>query len=156
MAHGDRVAQDFDAELAEKRLGQRAGRDARGCFARRSAFENVARIVKIEFLRAGKIGVAGARRGQAALRVLGAVAIFDRQRLLPIFPVAILDAQRDGRADRLAVAHAGEDIRLVLLDSLAAAAAVSQLAAVQFAPTNSRSTGTPAGNPEIQATSACP
>ena len=156
MAHGNRVAQDGNAKFTQQRFRQRSGGHARGCFARGGALEDVARVVKIEFLRAGQIRVAGARRGQVALRVFRAFAILDRQRLLPILPVAIFDAQRDGRADRLSVAHAGENVRLIFFDALAPAAPVSQLPAVQFAVRNSRSTGTPAGRPEIQATSACP
>ena len=122
------------AEFAQQQLRQRAGSHARRRLARRGALEHVARIVEIELLCAGQVGVAGPRRGQPALRVLGAFAILDRQRLLPIFPVAVFDAQRDRRADRFPVAHAREEFRLILLDSLASAAAISQLAAVQLAP----------------------
>ena len=78
-------------KFAQEQFRQRAGGDARGGFARGSAFQNVASIVKIEFLRAGQISVSGPRRGEAALRVLCAVAVLDRKRFLPIFPVAILD-----------------------------------------------------------------
>src|SRR6516162_7840753 len=50
----------------------------------------------------------------------------------PVGPVAILDAQGHGSADRLAVADAGKNLGSILLDFLAAAAAVAQLAAVQL------------------------
>ncbi len=85
----------------------------------------------------------GARSGELALRAfgiasVGAVGVFTssgchRQRLLPIFPIAIFDAHGDGRTDCLSVTHAGENVRGVFFDALAAAAAVAELAAMQFA-----------------------
>src|SRR5208282_3357319 len=97
--------------------------------------------------------MARARRRQVALRILRAFAILDRQRPLPILPIAVFDAQRDRRPDRLAVAHAGEEVRLVLFDPLAPAAAVSELTAVQLAPDEiqvHRHAGGKPGNPGHQ------
>jgi hypothetical protein len=90
--------------------------------------------VKIEFLRTRKIGVAGAGRGQVALGIVGAIAIFHRESFLPIFPVAILETHRDGRPNRLAMPHAGKEVCLILLDTLASSAPEPQLAAVKLAP----------------------
>ena len=73
------------------------------------------------------------KRFSAALGVLGAFAVFDGQRFLPICPIAVFEAHRDGRSDGFSVAHARENVRLVLLDALAAAAPESQLAPVEFA-----------------------
>src|SRR6266566_4874656 len=50
----------------------------------------------------------------------------------PVGPIAILDAQSDGSADGLAVANPGKNLGSILLDFLAAAATVAQLAAVQL------------------------
>ncbi len=157
MAHGDGVAQHLDAEFPEQAFGNSAGRHSRGGFAGGGALEHVARIVKIEFLRAGQIGVARARRREAALRVFRAFAIFDRQRLFPVLPVAIFQAHRDGRADGLAVAHAGEEYPP---DPSRCAGAPPRpkpnWRRWSSRPTNSRSTGTPAGRPESQAIRAWP
>ncbi len=132
MADLNRVAGDFRAELAEQQLCERSGSYAGGRFASRSALEDVARVVKIKFLRAGEVGVARAR-GRKLLIVAGEVwRVLDGKGFLPIGPVAVFDAQRDGRADGFAVAHAGKDFGAVFLDFLAAAAAVAELAAVQF------------------------
>ena len=97
--------------------------------------------MEIEFQRAGQVGVTRSRRGELALRALGiagvcAVAVFHilhRQRLFPIFPIAVFDTYGDGRADGLTVAHAGENVRRVFLNALASATTVAELAAMQFA-----------------------
>ena len=44
----------------------------------------------------------------------------------------VLDAESNGRANRLPVAHAGEHVRAVLFNFLAPAAAVSQLPPLQL------------------------
>ena len=89
--------------------------------------------MKIEFQRAGKIGVAGSRRGQRAARCAVLGAVFDGHGAFPVGPVAIFDAQGDRRADGLPVADAGQRLDVVFLDFLPAAAPVAQLPAVQFA-----------------------
>ena len=107
VPHGDDVAQYLAAEFAKQKFCQSAGRHARRSLARRGAFQNVARVVKVKFQASGEIGVARARRRQrpALVAVLGAV--FDRHRAFPVGPIAILDPQRDGRADGLPVPYAG-------------------------------------------------
>ena len=64
MADLNGVAGDFRAECAQQLFSERSGRNARRGFAGGSALQNVARIVKIEFLRTGEIGVAGTRRDE--------------------------------------------------------------------------------------------
>ncbi len=123
---------DFGAELAEQQLCERSGSYAGGRFASRSAFEDVARVVKIKFLRAGEVGVARARGHQLLIVAVEVWRVLDGKGFLPIGPVAVFDAQRDGRADGFAVAHAGKDFGAVFFDFLTAAAAVAELAAVQF------------------------
>ena len=49
-------------------------------------------------------------------------------RLLPVLPVAIADQHRDGRADRFARSHAGEQLHGILLDLHAPPASVALLA----------------------------
>ncbi len=50
----------------------------------------------------------------------------------PVLPVAVPDQHRDGRAERLAEADAGQELGLVALDAHAAAAAVAGLATLQL------------------------
>src|SRR2546423_138266 len=50
----------------------------------------------------------------------------------PIGPVAILDAHRPRRADGLSRAPPGKRVNVILLNFLAPAASVTELAAVQF------------------------
>ena len=88
--------------------------------------------MKIEFQSAGKIGMAGAGSRQDAARLINAGKIFDGKRFLPVGPVAVFDAQRDGSADGLPVADSGKRLDAILLNLLTAAAAVSKLPAVQF------------------------
>jgi len=66
------------------------------------------------------------------LLIFRAVAIFHRERLFPIFPVPILDANGNGRADRLPVANSGEKFSGVLFDLLPPAAPPSQLTPMHF------------------------
>jgi hypothetical protein len=66
------------------------------------------------------------------LQVFSAFRVFHREGLLPIFPIAILDAQGDGRANRLPVPHARENFGLVFLHALTSAATVTQLSPVEF------------------------
>ena len=88
-------------------------------------------LLKVVFERARQVGVAGPRRSHRAM--LRRVAALYRQFFLPVLPVAVDDFNRDGRADGLAVAHAGEHMRLIGFDLHAAAAAVALLPAPQLA-----------------------
>ena len=72
-----------------------------------------------------------ARRRDAL--VLLRITYFDRQRLLPILPVAILEHHRDRRAYGLAVMHARKKVRLVGFDLHSPAASKALLAAPEFA-----------------------
>ena len=132
LADGDHMAQHFAFKLAEQQLGNRARCHARGGFPRRRALQDVPRIMEIEFHGAGQVRVARARRGQTALGAFGVRKLFNGERLFPVGPVAILDAQGDGRADGLPVPHAGQEFDAVLFDFLAPAAAIAQLPPVQF------------------------
>src|SRR5229473_1725933 len=127
-----RVAGDSRAEPAKQQLGKGGGGDASGGFASGSSFEDVTGVVKVEFLRAGEVRVTGTRGNEFFVVVCEIRRVFDGQRFLPIGPVAVIDAQRYGSADGLAVAYAGEDVGAVLFDFLAAAAAVAELAAMEF------------------------
>jgi len=132
VAHLNRMAQDRRSELLQQQLPERPRRYSRCRLSRRGALQNVSRIMKIELLRARQISVSRPRRGQMALRVIGAITVFHRQRFLPIFPVAVFNPQRDWRADRFSVAHAGKNVRLIFLDALPPAPAESQLPPVKL------------------------
>jgi hypothetical protein len=56
-AHGDDVTQDFNVQLAQKQLGQRADRNSRCRFARRRPLQHVARFCEIVLQRSCQIGV---------------------------------------------------------------------------------------------------
>ena len=73
LAHSDDVAEHFNAKFAQKKFGDGADGDAGGGFAGGGAFKNVSCFRKIVFERAGKVGMAGARRGDALvlLRITG-------------------------------------------------------------------------------------
>ena len=87
------------------------------------------------------------RRGQAALRIFCAVAVLNRERLFPILPVAIFEPHRNGRADGLSMAHAGQNIRLIFFDALARPPPKSQLPPVEFAPNEFQVHGHTRGQP---------
>src|SRR2546430_1931893 len=123
------MAGDFGAECAQEQLGERSGGDPCRGLACGGALENVARIVKIEFLRAGEVRVPGPR-GDELLVIRGIWRAFDRQNLLPVCPVAVFDAQGNRCTDGLAVPDAGKKVSAVFLDFLATAAPVAQLATV--------------------------
>jgi hypothetical protein len=132
MANLNYVAGNVRTEFLQQNLGESAGRYARGGFASGSTLQYISRIMEIEFLRTREIGVARARGGELARRCFGRIGCFHRQNLFPIGPVAIFDAQRNGRADGLSVTHSGKNVGAVFLDLLPAAAAVAKLAAVEF------------------------
>ena len=77
--------------------------------------------------------------------------------LRPVGPVAVAHQQRDGRAQRFAVADAGEHLGAVALDAHAPAAPVAALPAAELAVDLVRvKSGRPAGSPSTTATSAGP
>ncbi len=126
------MAGDFGAELAEQQLGKRGGGYARGGFTSRGALEDVAGIVKVKFLRTGEVGVTRARCHELFCWCIIFRRVFHWKNFLPVGPIAVFDAQRNGSADGLAVAYSGEDVGAVLFDFLAAAAAVAELAAMEL------------------------
>src|SRR5208282_5062775 len=132
VTHLNRVAGNFRAEFPQQHFCESARRHARRRFPRRSPLQDVSRIMKIEFLRAGQVRMAGPWRYQLSRSRFRRVRSFHRQNLLPIGPVAILDANSYRRANRLPVPHAREHLRAVFLDLLPPAAPVSQLPPVQL------------------------
>jgi hypothetical protein len=133
VTDANRVTENGPAKLAQKQFRKRTGGHASSRLPRRSAFENVPRIVKIVFQRSRQIRVPRARRGQSALQVFSAFCVFYRERFFPILPVPVFDAQSDRRANRFPVTHACENLGLVLFDPLSCSASVTELPPVQFA-----------------------
>ena len=107
-------------------MRERAAGDARRGLARARALEHVAHVGEAELPDAGEVGVARAREMH-----LGHVGL-DRPRVHPLLPVGVVavgDLERDGPAERAAVADAGGDLGGVALDLHPPAAAVAELAA---------------------------
>ena len=85
---------------------------------------------------------ANARHGDRTLRSLGrcggkgrrlvGAEWGDLHHARPVLPVAVLNEQQDGGAERCAVAHAAANARAVLLDRLTGAAAVTTLASAHI------------------------
>src|SRR5690348_16855717 len=128
----DRVAGNLRAELPQQELRESSGGHARSGLASRGTLEDIASIVKIEFLRARQIGVTGTGSQKFSFVVRRVGGSFDWQYLFPVSPVAVFDAQGDGCADGLSVAHAGKYICAIFFDFLPAATPVAELPAVQF------------------------
>ena len=139
----ERVAVEGDAELGEQPLGDRADGDAGGRFAGAGAFEHVADVVEAVLDGAREVGVAGTQAGDALDLGLDGL---DRHLLGPVHPVAVLDPEGDRRAERVAVADAGRDLGVVLLDLHAAAAAIAALAAGEVGGDVASESGRPAGS----------
>jgi hypothetical protein len=125
------VAAHLDAGGGQHHLGQPARGHARRGLAGRRALEHLAQVVREVLERAGEIGVAGPRvlEGPALLG-------FRRLRLRghhvgPVRVILVADEERDGAAERLAVADPGKDLDGVGLDLHAPAAAVAALTAPQ-------------------------
>ncbi len=78
-------------------------------------------------------------------------------RVLPVGPVAVANEEGDRTAKRLAMAHAGQNLRSVLFDDHAPAAAVAAVAGARDRSRSLRLKGArPAGTPSTIATSARP
>src|SRR5271155_4108721 len=88
--------------------------------------------MKIELLRTRQVRMTGPRRDQSPFLGSRNLRSLDRQILLPIGPVAILDPQGNRRANGLAAPNARKNLRAILLNLLPAAAAITKLPAVQF------------------------
>ena len=116
-----------DPEGTKQALGDAADGDPRGGLARARALEDVPDVVVVVLEDAGEVGMARTRPGDGDLRV--AILGTRRHLLGPVLPVAVLDDERDRRAQRLSEAHTGPQLRRVLLDFHAAAAPVAHHAA---------------------------
>src|SRR5204863_2249580 len=124
---GQRLARDLDPDLVEKRLRHAAGRDEDGGVPRRRPLERVADVRKTVLLHAGEIRMAGPWE-RDRLRPLPLWLALGRPGAHPPGPVlvvAIAHDEREGRAERAAVAQAGEHLDLVGLDLLARRAAIA-------------------------------
>src|SRR6185369_5953227 len=108
------MAKHFNAKLTQEELGNCAYRHTRRRFARGGPFQYVAGFRKIVFQSPGKVSMARAR-GSHSLMLLR-IAHLNRQRLLPVLPVLVLQQNGDRRADCLPMAHAGDDVGLVGFD----------------------------------------
>jgi hypothetical protein len=122
------VAADLDLGRRQERLRERA----RGYPHRRlpgaRPLEHVPEVVGQVLEGAREIGVAGPRIAEDTAGRLGGGRL-GRHHVAPVLEVPVADEERDGAAQRLPVADAGEDLDRVLLDLHAAAAAVAPLAA---------------------------
>jgi hypothetical protein len=91
--------------------------------------------MKIKFLRAGQIGVAGPGCGEF-LFLRGGLCfdgVFYWQEFFPVGPIAIFDTNSDRCADGLSMMDARENIGPIFLDFLAPTASITELPAVQLA-----------------------
>ena len=125
-----RDAGDLDADLCEQRLRDGAGRDVDGGMPRRRALERVAHVGEPVLLDAGEVGVTGARQ-RHRLRALPLGLALRRPRAhppRPVLVVAVADDERERRAERAALAQAGQHLDRVRLDLLPRRAAVALLA----------------------------
>ena len=126
VADGDRVRVHGDTELRDQRARDRGRRHARGRLSRARALQDRPHVVELELLRARQVGVAGAQQ-RHALDLLVDLPDGHAHAPVGVVVVLVLQPERDRRADRQAVAHAGRDLRAVLLDLLALAAPVAAL-----------------------------
>ncbi len=128
------AAADLDPELGQQHLGEGAGGDPGGALPRRGALEHVAQVAAQVLEAAGEVGVARPGRAHPPELGLGRVDLERVHHRLPVGEVAVLDPQRDRRAQGLAAAHAAADLDLVGLDLHPPAAAVAVHAALHVAP----------------------
>src|SRR5579859_2210947 len=124
-AHTPHVAADFNPELAQEHLAERAGGHARGGFARARTFEHVANVAEAELDHARQVGVTGPQPGHRR-RWFG--HRFDVHLALPVCPIPILDDHRDRPTHGQTVSHAGDDLHAVVFDLLTPTAPVALLA----------------------------
>ena len=117
---GKRFAGDLDADLAEERLRDGAGRYEDRRVARRGALERVADVVEAELLHTREVGVAGPRQrhGLCPLSLRLSVRRPWAHPPRPVLVVAVADDERERRAERAPMAEAGEHLDLVRLDLL--------------------------------------
>ena len=135
---------NLDAECVQERLGHATSGNACRRLARGGALQHVAHIVKAVLQRARKVGVprANARHGDRTFRSLSrgsgkgrrlvGAEWGDLHHAGPVLPVAVLNQQHDGGAERFAMADAAANARAVLFNGLASTAAVTTLASAQI------------------------
>ena len=95
-------------------------------------YQGVAGIDLVEFQGPGKIGMPGPRSGDAAFGSGIFKSFPNGHHVPPVFPVLVVDLERDRCAGRHAVADAAQRFRAIGFDRHASAAAVAALAAPQF------------------------
>ena len=130
VTNRDDMAEHFDAELAQKNLGECTNGDARRRLTSRGTLQNIASLGEVVFERARQIGMPGTR-GSDAL-VAGRIACSDGKRFLPVLPVSIFQLNGNRRANRLAVTNTGKNMSRIALDLHAPTAAVALLPAPKF------------------------
>ena len=122
---------DSDTQFAQQHATDGTGGHARGRLTGRGALENVAGVGAIVLEQPGEIGMS--RPHPRDLPLPGAVGIaVSRSRvhdLEPVLPVAVADQHRDRRAERLAGAHARQELDAIRFDLHAAPSAVPLLSA---------------------------
>ena len=101
-------AADLHAQRGKIAFKYAARGHADGGFARGSPFENVSRVALAEFQHSRKVGMAGPHPRH---RARGDVARSVRHIRPPIFVILIVNAQRDGTAQRFAVSHPRQNLR---------------------------------------------
>ena len=112
---------------------QTAPARTRTAVERADARSSTSRMSSVSYLMAP---ARSAWPGRASVTALGrprAGQRLGRHAVLPVLPVAVLDAEGERRAERPAEAQAGRPLDLVLLDEHAPAAAVAVLAPAQVA-----------------------
>src|SRR5262249_3451716 len=85
---------------------------------------------EVVFQGSGEISVPRPWRSDAF--VLGRISCANRQRLLPVFPVLVLQQDSDRRSNRHALPDAGENVSAVALNLHASAPAIPFLASPQL------------------------
>ncbi len=130
LAYGDGVGVYGDAELLQQATADGAYGNAGGCLAGGGALQDVARVVEAVLHGAREVGVAGAEAGHPLDLALERLGL---HHLAPVLPIAVADEQGQGAAQGEAVADAGGDLGVVVLDLLSLGAAVAALAAPEVA-----------------------
>src|SRR5258708_38477027 len=93
-ASRDYVAENLDAEFAQKEFCQGSDRHAGGGLAGRGALQDVASFRKVVLQGSRQIGVTRPRRSHTF--VFGRIAFANRQGFLPVFPVFVFELNGDG------------------------------------------------------------